>query len=103
MPVFSTPSIGAYLREIREAAGLSQEKVAEAGGPYRQLQAEIEKDESRDLDEQATWLDKYDRAYRWPRGMTLAIARQIAELHTGPVAHDDPSSCLLYTSPSPRD
>ncbi|UBV17762.1 helix-turn-helix domain-containing protein [Mycolicibacterium fortuitum] len=61
-----------YLRETRERRGWSQQQVADAGGPYRQLLATMENNDEPELRPGA--LDMIDRAYAWPYGYTQALA-----------------------------
>lgn len=94
--MLTVASIGEYLDRTRERFGMSQEAVAAAGGPYRQLQAAIEKGEVADYDGIAKVAPKYDAAYKWPAGMTLAIAGQIADRHGG-LTRPDGASAPSYT------
>lgn len=66
--------IGEYLKQHRQKLELSQNQVADLGGPYRQAQAAIESGETTDI---TNFARKYDRAYRWPFGMTELLHRHI--------------------------
>lgn len=61
-----------YLRATREHFEYSQQAVAAAGGPHRQLQAAIESGEETEVS--ANVMAMFDRAYGWPVGYTQALA-----------------------------
>lgn len=58
--------------EARERKNLSQDAIHAAGGPYRQRQAAIEKNEPGELTDSE--LAGYDRAHNWPAGYAKALA-----------------------------
>lgn len=61
-----------YLRVTREHFEYSQQAVATAGGPHRQLQAAIESGDEPDVS--VNVMAMFDRAYGWPVGYTQALA-----------------------------
>lgn len=61
-----------YVKGTRDHFGYSQQVVADAGGPHRQLQAAIEKGDEPDVT--AGVLTMFDRAYGWPTGYAQALA-----------------------------
>ncbi|MBP2456193.1 helix-turn-helix domain-containing protein [Mycolicibacterium lutetiense] len=74
MDITRTAHIGAYLQQHRLQRELSQSQVADLGGPYRQAQAAIEAGDNTDISRYAR---EYDRAYRWPVGMTERLHQHI--------------------------
>lgn len=81
MRIDQVAHIGEYLHKLRQKLELSQNQVAELGGPYRQAQAAIESGES--IAEITNFARQYDRAYRWPLGMTELLHRHIQAGQTG--------------------
>ncbi|QFS94619.1 hypothetical protein FIV07_27990 (plasmid) [Mycobacterium sp. THAF192] len=70
-----------YLRGTREHFELSQQAVAAAGGPHRQLQAAIENGDEPEISSNV--MSMFDRAHRWPVGYTQALAELGEYLLTG--------------------
>lgn len=68
----SNPWFSAYLRDTRQYRGLSQQQVADAGGPYRQMQAAIENEERDEFPPGACAM--YEQAYGWPANYATALA-----------------------------
>ena len=95
-----TAHLSRFLRDARTFHDLSQEKVHDRGGPYRQMQGWLENGDRDDVD--ATVLRSFDEAYQWPRGYTEALARigegelgrQPRQINTALAASDEDA---LYT------
>ncbi|KDE96846.1 hypothetical protein Y900_029885 [Mycolicibacterium aromaticivorans JS19b1 = JCM 16368] len=68
----NTPAFANFLQETRDYFRFSQQKVADAGGPHRQLQAALEKGEEPEASSGVLLM--FDQAYGWPRGYTQAVA-----------------------------
>ncbi|MCV7076469.1 helix-turn-helix domain-containing protein [Mycobacterium szulgai] len=68
----NTPAFARFLKDTREYFRFSQQSVADAGGPHRQLQAALEKGDEPEVS--SAVLCMFDQAYGWPVGYTQAVA-----------------------------